>query len=122
LFKEPRSSMCFFYSCHRVLANLTPGALVSIRSFTGPFGFAMLFASYVLYVCVILHATSLSRWVGWSYFIKTTCTCLLICEPFGASVRLVQSRTWFKPSMANCFATDGSKVVTPRVLLKLIFL
>jgi hypothetical protein len=30
--KEPRSSMCFFYPCHRVLADLTPGALDSVRS------------------------------------------------------------------------------------------
>jgi hypothetical protein len=51
----------FFYFCHRVLANLTPGALVSLRSLsTRPFGFAMLLASYVLYVCVLLHATLLS--------------------------------------------------------------
>ena len=76
----------------------------------------MLLASYVLYVCVLLHAT-LSGWsVGWSYFTKTTCACLFIREPVGASVRLVHPRTWFKPPVANCFATDRSKAVTPRVL------
>jgi hypothetical protein len=56
--KEHRNSMCFFYPCHRVLADLTPGALVSVRSLsTRPFCFAMPLASYVLYVCVLLHAT-----------------------------------------------------------------
>ncbi len=81
-----------------------------------PFCFAMPLASYVLYVCVLLHAT-LSGWsVGWSYFTKTTCACLFIREPVGASVRLVHPRTWFKPPVANCFATDRSKAVTPRVL------
>jgi hypothetical protein len=45
LFKEPRSSISFFYPCHRVLANLTPGPLVSVRSLsTRPFGIAMLLA------------------------------------------------------------------------------
>jgi hypothetical protein len=59
-FKEPSSSMCFCYPCQRIRANLTPGALVSLRSLsTRPFGFAMLLASYVLYVCVLLHATLL---------------------------------------------------------------
>ncbi len=81
-----------------------------------PFCFAMPLASYVLYVCVLLHAT-LSGWsVGWSYFTKTTCACLFIREPVGASVRLVHPRTWLKPPVANCFATDRSKAVTPRVL------
>ena len=109
--------MCFFYPCHRVLADLTPGALVSVRSLsTRPFGFAMLLDSYVLYVCMLLHTTLLSWWVGWSYFTKTTCACLLIWEPVGASVRLVHPRTWFKPPVAICFATDRSKAVTPRVL------
>jgi hypothetical protein len=61
LAKEPRSSICFFYPRHRVLADLTLGALVSVRSLsTRPFGFAMLLASFVLYVCVLLHATLLS--------------------------------------------------------------
>ena len=69
-----------------------------------------------LYVCMLLHATLLSWWVGWSYFTKTTCACLLIWEPVGASVRLVHPRTWFKPPVAICFATDRSKAVTPRVL------
>jgi hypothetical protein len=51
--KEPRSSICFFYPCHCVLTNLTPGALVSVRSLiTRPFDFVMLLPSYVLYVCV----------------------------------------------------------------------
>ncbi len=81
-----------------------------------PFCFAMPLASYVLYVCVLLHAT-LSGWsVGWSYFTKTTCACLFKREPVGASVRLVHPRTWFKPPVANCFATDRSKAVTSRVL------
>jgi hypothetical protein len=30
--KEPISSMCFCYPYHRVLADLTPGVLVSVRS------------------------------------------------------------------------------------------
>jgi hypothetical protein len=42
--------------------------------------------------------------------------CLLLHLPGGASVRLVHARTWFKPAIANCFATDRSKAVTPRVL------
>ncbi len=96
-----------------------------------PFCFAMPLASYVLYVCVLLHA-KLSGWsVGWSYFTKTSCACLFIREPVGASVRLVRYRTLFKPPVANCFATDRSKAVTQGfsfslivcgVLLKLIFL
>ena len=100
-----------------ILLILTPDALVSVRSLsTRPFGFAMLLASYVLYTCMFLHATLLSWCVGWSYFTKTTCTCLLIREPVGASVRLVHPRIWFKPPVANCFASDRSKAVTPRVL------
>ncbi len=60
-FKEPRSSIRFFYPCHRVLADLTPGALVSVRSLsTRPFGFAMLLDSYVLFVCVLLRTTLLN--------------------------------------------------------------
>ncbi len=65
---------------------------------------------------MLLHTTLLSWWVGWSYFTMTTCTCLIIWEPVGTSVRLVHPRTWFKPPMANCFATDRSKAVTPKVL------
>jgi hypothetical protein len=64
-FKEPRNSLCFFYPCQRVLANLTSSALFSGRSLsTRLFGFAMLLASCVLYVCVFLHATLLSWWVA----------------------------------------------------------
>jgi hypothetical protein len=37
-------------------------------------------------------------------------TCVL------ASFRLVHPRTWFKPPVANCFATDRSKAVNPNVL------
>jgi hypothetical protein len=33
-----------------------------------------------------------------------------------ASVRLEHHRTWFQPLVANCFATDRSKAVTPRVI------
>jgi hypothetical protein len=33
-----------------------------------------------------------------------------------ASVRLVHNRTWIKPPMARCFATDRSTLVTIRVL------
>jgi NAD-dependent SIR2 family protein deacetylase len=64
-----------------------------------------LLASYVLhvYVCVLLHATLLSWWLGLGYFTKTTCTCLFIWELVGASVRLLHPRTWFKPRVANCF-------------------
>jgi hypothetical protein len=32
LVKEHRSSKCFFYPCHRVLADLTPGDQVTVRS------------------------------------------------------------------------------------------
>ena len=65
---------------------------------------------------MLLHAT-LSSWsVGWSYFTKTTCAFLFIWEHDGASLRLVHPRTWFKPPVANCFATDRSNAVTPRVL------
>jgi hypothetical protein len=35
----------------------------------------------------------------------------------GASVRLVHPRTWFRPRVAICFATDRSKPVTPGFLL-----
>jgi hypothetical protein len=41
---------------------------------------------------------------------------LLIWKPVDGSVRLVHPRTWFKPPVSNCFATDRSKAVTPRVL------
>ena len=58
--------------------------------------------------------------MGWSYFNKTSCACLFIREPVGASVRLVHPRTWFKPPVANCFATDRSKAVTPQVLIFII--
>jgi hypothetical protein len=81
------------------------------------FCFAILLDSYVLYVCVLLHTTLLSGWVGWSYFTKTTCACLLIWEPVGASVRLVHPRTWFKPTVAICFPSDRSKAVTPQLLI-----
>jgi hypothetical protein len=59
--------------------------------------------------------------VGWSYSTRTICTCLFIWEPKKASVRLVHPRTSFKPPMANCFATDRSKVVTPRVVIFVVF-
>jgi hypothetical protein len=55
-----------------------------------------------------------SRWNGFDS--GSCCACLLIWEPVRASVRLVQPRTWFKPPVAICFATDRSKAVTPRVL------
>jgi ABC-type phosphate/phosphonate transport system permease subunit len=74
-------------------------------------------ASYVLYVCVLLHSTLFSWWVGWSYFTKTTCTCSFIWQPVVGSVRLVYRRTCFKHPVTNCFATDRSKVVTPRFLI-----
>jgi hypothetical protein len=56
------------------------------------------------------------------YFTKTPCTCLFIWEHVGASVRLVHPRTWFKHLVANYFATDCSKAVTPRVLFFVNFL
>jgi hypothetical protein len=80
---------------------------------------------YVLNVCMLLHATLSSWWVGLSYFTKTTCTCLLIWEAVGASVRLVHpriSRTWLKLPVANCFATDRYKAVTHWVLFLVICL
>jgi hypothetical protein len=46
-----------------------------------------------------------------SVFVKQ----LLPWKPVVASVRLVHPRTWFKPTVANCFATDRSKAVTPQV-------
>jgi hypothetical protein len=117
LLYEPKNSIRFFYPCHRVLTDLTLGALVSVRSLsTCPFCVGMLLASYVFNVFVLFHATLLSWWAGWSYFTKTTCNCLLLWEPVGASLRLVHTRTWLKPPVTNCFATDRSKAVTPMVL------
>jgi hypothetical protein len=52
---------------------------------------------------------TLNIWSEWSQ----ACTCLFLWEPVVASVRLVHPRTWFKPPVANCFATDRSKAVTP---------
>jgi hypothetical protein len=36
---------------------------------------------------------------------------------FGASVRLVHPRTWFKPPVAHCFISNRYRAVTPRVLI-----
>jgi hypothetical protein len=69
------------------------------------------------YACFTFwHATLLGWWVGWSYFTRTTCTCLLIRESVGASARLVHPRTWFKPPVEDCFAIDRSNAVTLWVL------
>jgi hypothetical protein len=103
LFDTLSSCSCWFNSRGSVLGKILEYP---------PFCFATLLASYVLYVCVLLHAT-LSGWsVGWSYFTKTTCACLFIREPVGTKVSLVHLRTWFKPPVANCFATDRNKAVS----------
>jgi hypothetical protein len=81
-----------------------------------PFYFTLLLAAYVLYVCVLLPATLTSWWVGWSYLTKTTCICLFVWEPDGASVRSVHPRIRFKPPVANCFATDRFKAVAQKIL------
>ncbi len=48
---------------------------------------------------------------------------VLVCfiwEPIAASVRFVRPRTWFKPPVENCFATDRSKAVTPMVIVFIV--
>jgi hypothetical protein len=116
LVKEPRSCSVFIPVILFLLIWLL--ALCSRLSIVYPtFYLTMLFSSYGLYVCVVLHATLSSWGLGWSYLNKTTWTCLFIWEPVVASVRLVHSRTWLKPQVANCFYTERPNAVTPRVLM-----
>jgi hypothetical protein len=80
------------------------------------FCFAMLLASYVLYVCVLLHANVVKLMDGLKLLFNQDNLYLFVhVRTCGASVRLVHPRTEFK--VANSSTTDRSKVVTPRVLI-----
>jgi hypothetical protein len=113
LVKVSRSSICFFKPCHRVLADLTPGTLVS-----GSHRVSTLLVcnaiSLLSFICLCAFAYNNVEYMGGleSYFTKTICTCLFIWEHVGASVRLLHPRTWFKPQWQ--IATDRSR--TPMVL------
>jgi hypothetical protein len=68
-----------FHCCICVLVELTQVVPVSVRlSNTYIFRLAIPLDSYVLFICVLLHASLSIKLVGKSYFTKINCGCLFI--------------------------------------------
>jgi hypothetical protein len=109
--------MCFFYSCHHVLAALNPGALVSVRLLsTRPFALQCYYNNVILcfymFVCFCVQHSRVDGWVG----VISQIQFVFSYENLSGQAWGNASKTRFKPRVANCFATECSKALTPKIL------